>query len=161
MRDYQYISIFKVILLYIISLLPTWIILFQKSTYIDKKTFLKRNCMLIFIEIIIFSIIYIFPNEIAKLFSSKTNIQNYMMYSLKILFIASSLSVIHFSIPLSFIFEHKKTGIFLWILKLSYIPVMLVSYTIFNTKGALFAVPLCDILYSIFLIYTYKKSNDK
>ena len=158
MKDYQYISIFKIFLLYIIAFIPTWIVLFQKNTYTNKKTFVKRNCLLIFIEIIIFSIIYIFPKEIVVLFSSKTNIQNYMMYSFKILLMASSTTVLHYSIPLFFNFEHKKTGIFLWILKLSYIPVMLISYCIFDTKGALFAVPICDILYNIFLMHEIKKT---
>ena len=156
MKEYQYISILNVFLLYIIALLPTWIILFRKSTYSNKKMFNKRICLSIFIEIIIFSIIYIFPEEIVVLFSNKINIQNYMMYSLKILFIASSTTVLHYSIPLLIFNKHKKTGIFLWILKLSYIPVMLIFYIIFDTKGALFAVPLCDILYNIFLIYKRK-----
>ena len=159
MRDYQYISILKIFLLYIVALLPTWIILLQKNTYIDKKTFIKRNSLLIFLEIIIFSVIYIFPKEIVMLFSSKTNVQNYMMYSLKILFIASSLSVVHYSIPLYFIFKYQKAGIFLWIFKLLFIPVILISYFTFNTKGALFAVPLCDILYSLFLILKIKQKS--
>lgn len=157
MKEYQYISIFKIFLLYIISFIPTWIGIFQKSTYTNKNEFLKRNCLLIFFEIVIFSIIYFFSKEIVVLFSSQTNIQNYMIYSLKILFIASVTTVIHYSIPLYFIFEHKKTGMFLWLFKLAYIPVMLISYYFFDTKGALFSIPLCDILYNTFLIYNYKK----
>lgn len=159
MRDYQYISILKVFLLYMIALLPTWISLFQKKIYMDKKKFIKKNCLLIFFEIIIFSIIYMFPKEIVSIFSSKTNIQNYMMYSFKILFISSSITVLHYTIPIFFYFQNKKIGIWLWILKFTYIPIIFLLYEIFNTKGALFAIPLCDIVYNLFLILKYKKSN--
>ncbi len=160
MKEYQYISILKNFLLYIIVLIPTWIFVFQKNTYSNKKTFLKRNCLLIFIEIILFSSIYFYPQEIVELFSSKTNIQNYMMYSLKILFIASSTTVIHYTIPIFLHLYYDKKSIYLCGLKLFYIPVMLISYFFFDTKGILFSIPLCDILYSIFLIYIYKKKSD-
>ena len=152
MKEYQYISILKVFIIYIIALIPVFISLFDKTIYLNQKNFIKKNCLLIVIEIAVFSIIYLFSNSIVTLFSTKTNIQNYMIYSLKILFIASSTTVLHYTIPLYMFLKHKKTGIFLWILKLSYIPVILISYSIFNIKGAFFAIPFCDILYNIILI---------
>ena len=162
MKEYQYIAILKVFFIYIIALIPTWIMLFQKKNYSDKKSFLKINYLCIFLEIIIFSLIYLFPKNIISLFSSKTNIQNYMIYSLKILFIASSTTVIHYTIPKYFCEYNKKnekfsfSSFFLLIVKLLYIPIMFIGYLIFNTKGALFAVPLCDLLYNIFIISIYK-----
>ena len=161
MKEYQYISILKVFLLYIIALLPTWILLFKKNTYTDKKTFLKKNSILIFIEIIIFSIIYIFPKEIVTFFTLKSNIQNYMMYSLKILFISSSTTVLHYTVPIFLSLQQKKIEIWLFFSKLAYIPIILIFNFLFNTKGALFAIPLCDILYNLFLFFQYKKYSIK
>lgn len=112
MKEYQFISILKIFVMYIIAFLPTWSILFHKKTYSSKKNFLKTNCLVIFIEIILFLLIYLFPKKIVSLFSKEINIQNYMIYSLKILFIASSTAVIHYSIPFYFLLEKKKTRYF-------------------------------------------------
>ena len=132
MRDYQIISLIKIFLLYLISFTPVWVLLFKKNMHSTKKYFIKNNSLLIFIEIIIFFIIYVFSKEIITIFSPKQNIRNYMSYSFKILFIASPLTVLHYSIPYFIFLNNKKTGIFLWTLKLSYIPVIIISYLILN-----------------------------
>lgn len=157
MKEYQYIAILKVFLIYIIAFLPTWFMLFHKKTYSNRKNFIKKNCLFIFIELAIFSLIYLFPKNTVSLFSREINIQNYMMYSLKILFIASSTTVMHYSIPFYFLSQKRKLGIGLFITKILYIPIILLAYILFRTKGALFAVPLCDVLYDIVLLYCYKK----
>ena len=159
MKEYQYISISKLLLIYIIAFLPTWLMLVRKNTYLNKKSFVKKNCLFILIEIVIFSLIYLFPKNVASLLSNEINIQNYMIYSLKILFIASSTTVIHYSIPFYFLSQKRSFGIWLSSLKIIYIPIMFLAYTFFNTKGALFAVPFCDIFYDIFLLYLYKKNT--
>ena len=160
MKDYQIQALLKVFLIYIISFTPTWIILFNKKTYENKHNFIKRNSLILVFEIFIFFLIYTFPENIVKLFSTKTNIQNYMSYALKILFISSPLSIFHFTIPLFFYLNQKKSGIYLYFLKLFYIPVIFIFYKIFNIKGALFSIPLCDFILTLFYLYKYKKSND-
>ena len=160
MKEYQYISILKVFVIYLIAFLPTWIVLLNKHTYSNKKTFLKRNCILIFAEIFLFFIIYFFPRNIVSIFSFEKNIQNYMIYSLKILFIVSSTTIIHYSIPLYFISKKNKIGFILFICKFLYIPFLIIGNIIFNTKGILFAVPICDLLFNIFLLYFYNKYKE-
>ena len=155
MKEYQLISILKVFVIYILTFLPTWSMLFQKKIYSSKKSFLKANCLAIFIEIILFLLIYIFPQKIVSLFSKEINIQNYMIYSLKILFIASSTTVIHYSIPFYFLLEKRKRGILLLISKTLYLPLILLGYMLFNTKGVLFSIPICDIFYDIILLFFY------
>lgn len=159
MKEYQYISIIKIFLIYIIALLPTYFMIFNKKTYSNKRNFFKINCFVIFLEIIIFSLIYLFPKEIVSLFTSKANIRNYMMYSLKILFIASSTTVIHYSIPIYLFKCKEKKYISISLFKLLYIPFIILAFIIFNTKGAFFVIPICDIIYNIFLLYFYKKVN--
>jgi len=156
MKEYQFISVFKVFVLYILAFLPTWSMLLQQKNYSSKKSFIKANCLAIFIEIILFLLIYLFPEKIVSLFSKEINIQNYMIYSLKILFIASSTTVIHYSIPFYLLSEKRKYGILLLISKILYVPLILLGYVFFDTKGALFSVPICDIFYDIILLFFYR-----
>ena len=159
MKNYQILALSKVFLLYIVALLPTWIVLLKKNIYENKKIFLKITLLLTLLEIIIFSIIYFFPSIIIPFFSSKTNIQNYMMYSFKILFIASITTVFQYLVLLYFFKKNIKLSLLLFLTKIFYIPIIIIAYIIFNTKGALFSVPLCDVLYTLLLIYLYKKSD--
>lgn len=162
MKEYQLFSIFLDFCLYIIALIPTWISLFFYKNYLSKKKFLNMNYLTILIEIFIFIIIYSFPNLISSLITQKVNIQNYMMYSFKILFILSSISTIHYTIPIFLYKETKNLKYFLlFILKLLYIPIMLINFYIFNTKGLLFSVPLCDLFYSFYLIILFIKKTKK
>lgn len=157
MRDYQYIALLKVFFIYLIFLIPTWLLLFSNKNFSDKKKFLKANYFCIILEIIIFGILYIFPREIISLFAKETNIQNYMFYSFKILFIASSTTTIHYTLPKYLIKNKAEKAKLLPFFKLLYIPIMFLAYLLFNTKGALFAVPVCDLIYNLILIYSYKK----
>lgn len=158
MRDYQYIALLKVFFIYIIFLIPTWVSLFINKNFSDKKSFLKTNSVCIILEIIIFSILYIFPREIISVFAKESNVQNYMFYSFKILFIASYTTTIHYTIPIYMIKNKLKYAKMLPFFKLLYIPIMFLAYILFNTKGALFAVPICDLIYNLILICAYKKA---
>ena len=60
-----------------------------------------------------------------------------------------------------YILNKKKKAIFILLQKIFYLPVIFISYAFFNIKGALFAVPLCDIIYTIFLIYNFKNRINK
>lgn len=158
MRDYQYIALLKVFLIYIIFFIPTWISLFINKNFSTKKSFLKANSFCTILEIIIFSILYLFPREIISIFAKESNVQNYMFYSFKILFIASAITTIHYTIPIYMIKNKLKYAKLLPFLKLLYIPILFLAYIIFNTKGALFAVPICDLIYNLILIFAYKKA---
>ena len=156
MELYKINSLINIFIIYFIACIPSFFILFRKKTYENKKTFIKKISLSVFIEITIFIVFHFSANTIISFFSSKTNIQNYTLYCSKILFIASSISVIHFAIPLYFYFNKNiKKGIKLFFIKILYLPIMFLAYLLFNTKGIYFSIPLCDILYTIFLLYIF------
>lgn len=156
MELYKIISLLNVFIIYFIAFIPSFFILFKKNIYKNKKIFIKKISLALIIEIIIFVLFHFFAENIINLVSSKTNIQNYTLYCSKILFIASSITVLHFAIPLYFCFnENIKKGIKLFLLKFLYLPIMFLGYLIFNTKGIYFSVPLCDILYTFFLLFIF------
>lgn len=158
MQTYKLISIFNVFVIYLIALIPSFFILLKKTNYSNKKIFEKKIIISISIEIIIFTLIYVFAEKLSKIISSKTNIQNYTYYCMKILLISSSLSITHFAIPLYFKFNNfLKKSIILICFKALYFPIMFLGFIFFNTKGIYFSVPLCDILYTILLLCFYKK----
>lgn len=142
-------------IIYLLMLTPVFYLLFNKKIYENKKDFISYLCISILIEIFLSCILYIFSREIFSLFTKTTGIINYAIYSSKILFISSSLYGIKFLIP-AYLWKkqnkHKKTAI----LVLSKIAVNIlfafIGYFIFNTKGFLYSIPICDLIYYIIYI---------
>ena len=160
MEKYQITSLFYIFLIYCLAILPTIILAINKNNYKNKKVFTRTICISILIESIIFSLIYIFPEKVISFFSNKTNIQNYSIYCLKIIFISSSISGTHFLFPLHLYFSNKKKKCFLtFFLKIFYIPVFFLGCILFNIKGGLFSIHFCDLVYSLYLIFQYKFSK--
>lgn len=154
---YKLESFALIFIIYLIAMFPTFIIGFKSQTS-DKKDFIKTLSICTFIEIIIFSLIYFFPREIIKFFSVSKNIENYSFYALKILFIASIFTPIHFLLPIClFKKQKKKKAIILFSLKLIYIPILIFMNFAFVTKFALFSMPVLDLIYSIILLITFIK----
>jgi len=155
MDNYKIISIVLCVILYIVAMIPSFLLLLGKKTYENKKKYLNRLCLCIILEIIIFSLIYVFNRNIMEIITNKKNIQNYSIYVLKILYIGSVLTPIQIAVPKFAIYgQNKKAkGILLFALKILYIPAIYFGYTMFSMKGALFAVPACDIIYSLILMF--------
>lgn len=159
MEKYKIISLLLIFGIYFFSMLPSIVLFSFNSTYKTKDIFLKKLIISILLEIIIFSLIYIFPRNIINFLINKPNIQNYTYYALKILFISSPLSIIHIGIPMFFFKNKKKKKAFaLFSLKLIYIPFLFLGKLLFNTKGIYFSVPILDFIYSIFLFIYFRKS---
>ena len=159
MEKYKIISLLLIFGIYSFSMFPSIFIFSFNSTYKTKDVFLKKLIISILLEIIIFSLIYIFPRNIINFLINKPNIQNYTYYALKILFISSPLSAIHIGIPMFFFKNKKKKKAFaLFSLKLVYIPFLFLGKLLFNTKGIYFSVPILDFIYSIFLYNFFRKS---
>ncbi len=154
MDNYKIISIVLCVVLYIVAMIPSYLLLLGKKTYEDKKKYLNRLCLAIIFEIIIFSLIYAFNRNIFEVITNKPNIQNYSIYALKILYICSVLTPIQIAVPKFALYgQNKKAkGYLLFALKILYIPAIIIGYHFWSTKGALFAVPICDLIYSLLLI---------
>ncbi len=154
MDNYKLISIVLCIVLYIVAMIPTYLLLLGKKTYESKKKYLNTLCLCIIFEIIIFSLIYAFNRNIMEIITNKKNIQNYSIYVLKILYICSVLTPIQIAVPKYAIYgQNKKAkGYLLFALKILYIPAIYFGYIMFSMKGALFAVPACDLVYSLLLM---------
>lgn len=152
MDIYKIKSFIIILIIYLIALLPS-IILFSKESFSNgKKSFIKTLSICTIIEVIIFSIIYAFPRNIICLFQAPKNIENYSFYALKILFIASIITPIHYTLPI-YLFKNqkKKKAIILFSLKIIYIPILIFINFAFNTKLTLFTMPILDFIYSSIL----------
>lgn len=154
MDNYKIISIVLCVILYIVAMIPSYLLLLGKKVYGDKKKYLNRLCLSIIFEIVIFSLIYAFNRPIFEVITNKPNIQNYSIYALKILYICSVLTPIQIAVPKYALYgQNKKAkGILLFALKLLYIPAIIFGNHIQGMKGALFAVPICDLVYSLLLM---------
>ena len=154
MDTYKIIALSFNLIIYLLMLTPIFYLLFKKTIYENKKTFILYLCVSIFIEIFLSCFLYVFSHDIVSLFTEVAGTINYAVYSFKILFISSSLYGIKFLIP-AYLWknknEHKKTAI----LVLSKIAVnilfIFIGYFLFDTKGILYSFPICDLIY--YLIY--------
>ena len=157
MEIYKLKSFILILVIYIISILPS-IFIFVKKNCTSKKIFLQKLCFCTIIEIIIFSLIYAFPRKIVHIFSIPQNIENYSIYALKILFIASIFTPIHYGFPI-FLFkqEKKKKAFTLFSLKIIYIPILIIINCFFSLQTALFTVPILDLIYSFLLFWRFTK----
>ena len=111
MDNYKLISIVLCVILYIVAMIPSFLLLLGKKTYENKKKYLNRLCLCIILEIIIFSLIYVFNRNIMEIITNKKNIQNYSIYVLKILYIGSVLTPIQIAVPKFAIYGQNKKNV--------------------------------------------------
>ncbi len=143
-------GLFLNLIIYIIMILPIIFISLKKSIYSSKSSLVFYLILSILLETILSIILYIFSTNIFSFFTSIIGVINYAVYASKILFISSSLYGLKIILP-AYIFQknRKKTTI----LVLSKIAVNLIfifiGYSIFSTKGILYSIPICDIIYYI------------
>lgn len=151
MNNVQIQGLFLNLIIYIIMVFPLIIICLNKKFFSSKKTFYNVLICCTIFEVLISAIFYIFPSEIFSLFTNTKGVINYAVYSSKILFISSSLYSLKFLIP-TYLYIQKNTKK-ITILVLTKIAITIVCsilfYIIFNTKGILFAFPICDFIFYI------------
>lgn len=152
MDTYKIIALSFNFIIYLFMLTPIFYLLFKKTIYENKKTFISFLCISIFIETFLSCILYVFSHEIFSLFTNVTGTINYSVYCFKILFISSSLYGIKFLIP-AYLYKnkHKKTAILVLSKIAVNILLIFIGYILFDTKGILYSFPICDLIY--YLIY--------
>lgn len=139
------------LIIYLFMIIPIIIASLNKKIYTSKNNFFTGLVYCTIFEVFISAIIYIFPNNIFSLFTKKTGIINYAIYSSKILFISSSLSALKILVPASLCNKNKIKKVATLVCTKIAILIILMSilYIIFNTKGFLFSFPICDFIFYI------------
>ncbi len=154
MDTYKIIALSFNLIIYLLMLTPIFLLLFKKTIYKNKKTFISYLCISIFIEIFLSCFFYIFSRDFFSIFTKVSGTINYAVYSFKILFISSSLYGLKFLIP-AYLWknknEHKKTAILVLSKIAVNILLIFIGYFLFNIKGILYSFPICDLIY--YLIY--------
>ena len=159
MDIYKIKSLGLILVIYLIAMLPSFALFCVKKSK-EVKSFIKSLCMDTIIEIVIFSLIYAFTRDAVSVFPVPKNIENYSIYALKILFIGSILTPIHYGLPVHlFKNKKKKKAVMLFSFKLIYIPILFFINFAFSTKIALFTMPVLDLAYSIFLLLYIIRNN--
>ncbi len=159
MEIYKLKSFILILIIYLIAILPTIIVITCEKNYSSTKSFIKILCSCTIIQVIMFSLIYMFPRKVVHIFGMAQNIENYSIYALKILFIGSIFTPIHYAFP-TYLFkqEKKKKAFMLFSLKLIYIPILVIINFIFSTQIALFTMPILDLIYSCLLAFILYKT---
>lgn len=159
MTQIQIYGLFLNLIIYLIMIFPVIIISLNKKNYKSKNHFIFSLIFSFIIEIIFSFILYKFSKNIFYLFSNVTGVVNYAVYASKIIFISSSLYGIKILVPIFLLKNNmqKKSAI----LVLSKIAVLifssLIGYKLFNFKGVLFSIPLCDLMFYIIYIFVLLK----
>ena len=144
-----YALIFNLII-YIVMILPVCIISFKKSIYDSKKTFVIFLVISVVLETIFSAILYKFSRNLFSLFTDTKGIINYAIYASKILFISSSLYSFKILIPAYIAQKNRKKAAILVLSKITaHIIFIVIGYSIFDIKGILYSIPVCDIIYYI------------
>lgn len=148
-----------IFIFYLILIMPSIIICFNKKYFIDRKKFNNILIGNIIYNIILSMCFYLFYEKIFNIFNLDQGIINYAIYSGKIIFMASSLFAVKYLIP-GYIYHNKskKISIIFAIAKIiDTLICMIIGYYLFNQKGILFAIPVADIIYYIAYTYCYLK----
>lgn len=143
------------LIIYVIMIFPIILLSFKKSIYKSKKDLTFFVLISIFVESFFSFFIYKFGKNIFCIFSDVTGIVNYAHYASRILFITSSLFGIKILIPAYLVKVQgtKKTVILLSLKITVNIILCFIGYICFNTKGILYAFPICDILfYAVYIL---------
>ena len=144
------------LIVYLIMIFPIIILSFKKSIYKSKKDLVFFVLISIFIESFFSFLIYSFGKNIFSFFTATTGVINYAYYASRILFITSSLFGIKILIPayLNIVQGTKKT-VTLILLKITVnIILCFIGYICFNTKGLLYAFPICEFIF--YIVYILK-----
>lgn len=159
MEIYKIKSFILILIIYLIAMLPTIIVVNHKESCSSKKNFIQSISFCTIIQVIIFSVIYAFPRNLVHIFGVAQNIENYSIYALKILFMGSIFTTIHYAFPI-YLFrqEKKKKAFMLFSLKLIYIPLLIIANLTFSTQIALFTMPILDLTYSFLLVFILYKT---
>ena len=148
-----------IFIFYLILIMPSIIICFNKKYFMDRKKFNNILIGNIIYNIILSMCFYLFYEKIFNIFNLDQGIINYAIYSGKIIFMASSLFAVKYLIP-GYIYhnKNKKISIIFAIAKIiDTLICMIIGYYLFNQKGILFAIPVADIIYYIAYTYCYLK----
>ena len=148
-----------IFIFYLILIMPSIIICFNKKYFIDRKKFNNILIGNIIYNIILSMCFYLFYEKIFNIFNLDQGIINYAIYSGKIIFMASSLFAVKYLIP-GYIYhtKNKKISIIFAIAKIiDTLICMIIGYYLFSQKGILFAIPVADIIYYIAYTYCYLK----
>ena len=143
------------LIIYVIMIFPIILLSFKKSIYKNKKDLAFFVLISVFVESFFSFFIYKWGKNIFYLFSDVTGIVNYAHYASRILFITSSLFGIKIFIPAYLVKVQgtKKTVILLSSKITVNIILCFIGYICFNTKGILYAFPICDILfYAVYIL---------
>lgn len=142
------------LIIYVIMVFPLIIICTNKKIFSTKKDFLSTLIYCTLLEIFLSAIVYIFPNRIFSLFTNTKGVINYAIYSSRILFISSSLYSLKILIPAYLVNQKKAKKITILVLTKIVITATnaILFYILFNTKGILFAFPICDFIFYIIYI---------
>ncbi len=146
---------------YIVLLLPSIIYIVFKKTFSNKKEVLYTMAILILIQAILSSILYIFSNKIFSLFIKKTGTINMSVFISRIVFLGSSLYPLKIIIPTYFSNNSNKKTVILITTKITVtIFFSILGYLLFSTVGLLYSFPISDIIYYVILISLFSKSNN-
>lgn len=164
LNNTQILGIMLNFIIYIIMIIPIVLISLNTKIYNNRKNFISSLLLTFIFEILFSLFLYCFSKEIFSIFPVQKGTVNYAIYASKILFISSSLYGIKILIP-AYLFQ-KKDAKKSAILVLSKIAVSIIfifiAYSIFNVKGILYSLPICDLIfYVIYILYfnNYLKSN--
>lgn len=152
MNEVQIKALFFNLIIYIVMISPIIIISTNSRFFASKKKFLSTLIYCTLLEIALSFILFLFPEKIFSLFTNIKGIINFAVYASKILFISSSLFAIKITVP-TYLRINKNKKITILVLSKIVITIILCTflYFIFNTKGLLFAIPICDFVF--FIIY--------
>ena len=128
-----------IFIFYLILIMPSIIICFNKKYFIDRKKFNNILIGNIIYNIILSMCFYLFYEKIFNIFNLDQGIINYAIYSGKIIFMASSLFAVKYLIP-GYIYhnKNKKISIIFAIAKIiDTLICMIIGYYLFNQKGLL------------------------
>ena len=157
MNKVQFYGLLLNLIIYLIMIFPIILISFNKKIYENKLKFLFYLCFSIIINILFSIVIYTFSRNIFSFISKTPGIINYAVYASKIVFTSSSLYSINFLIPAYLFINNKnwqKKSAILFLSKIAvHLILGLISFYLFNMKGILFSIPICDIVYyAIYII---------
>lgn len=142
-------------IIYIIMISPILYISLKKSIYTKKKKFIFNLIISTIIEIILSIILYNFSKQIFSIFSNTQGIINYAIYASKIIFISSSLYSLKILLPI-YIYKNEKKSAILFISKIAVNLILIfIGYNFFNTKGILYSLPICDLIYYIIYLLIF------
>lgn len=107
MDIYKLKAIIIVLFIYLFAMFPSFIIFLVQKNIKDKKSFINLYCFCTLIEVFIFTLIYVFSNNLIGILPLAKNVEKYAIYVQKIVFSSSIFTIINFAYPI-YLFKSKK-----------------------------------------------------